>query len=433
LASNSQFLAKPEDKSGAASPAIQALEFLGVQAQRSERPSTEHEAQQILAQAFQKKQRIFPCGGGTSTGVGVLPETVDVALDTTGMDRVLAFDPQNLNLAVLAGMTVDAINEFLAGQGKGFFLPLDPPLSHKATIGGVYATNSAGPSRLRYGTIRDQVLGVRGADAQGREMGFGGKTVKNVSGYDLTKFFIGSAGSLGLITSMSFRVLPLPDASSFCEFIFGSLEDLEKFLAALRTSILVPSAVVVTEAAAKGGAGKAAGLRFRVLISFEGHKRAVERQNQDSLNLARESGGTGEAKIGRDPMMKNLRAAYDPDEWTRDSLALKVTVPIARGPRTFVSIGELLKECGLEAKIVLFAGSGVIPLYVKGTNQEGISRFIAGAKEIGQAAGGYATPLWGPRKVLSGWGPRVEPALYRLILQPLKNKLDPSGVFPPVI
>jgi glycolate oxidase FAD binding subunit len=426
-------MAKSAGETGAVSSAIQELDFLGVHAKGTERPPTEHEAQRILAQAFQKKQTVFPCGGGTAMGVGVLPETVDVALDITGMNRVLAFDPQNLNLAVLAGMTIDAINEYLAGQEKGFFLPLDPPLSNRATIGGVYATNAMGPSRLRYGTIRDQVLGVRGADARGREMGFGGKTVKNVSGYDLTKFFIGSAGSLCLITSMSFRVLPLPDASSLCDLIFGSLEDLEKFLAALRASVLVPSAVLAAGAAAEPGASNPAGLRFRVLISFEGHRRAVERQNKDSLSLARDFGGTGEARTGRDIMVKSLRAAFDPDGWTRDLLALKVSGPIAQGPRTYVAIWKLSKECGLEASIVLFAGNGVISLYVKGTNKEGLSRFIAGVKAIGQAAGGYSTPIWGHRTLLSGWGPRVEPALHRYVLQPLKDKLDPTGVFPPII
>ena len=111
-------------------------------------------------------------------------------------------------MTVLAGTTLNGINEFLAGQGNGFFLPLDPPFSERATIGGVYASNGSGPSRLRYGAVRDQVLGVRGIDAQGGEVGFGGKTVKNVSGYDLTKFLIGSAGSLCLITAAIMRVYP---------------------------------------------------------------------------------------------------------------------------------------------------------------------------------------------------------------------------------
>jgi glycolate oxidase FAD binding subunit len=433
LASNNELLAKSAGETGAVSSAGQDLEFLGVHAKRTEMPATEREAQRVIAQAFRERQMVLPYGGGTAMGMGVLPETVSIALDMTGMNRVLAFDPQNLNLAVLGGMRIDAINEFLAGQGKGFFLPLDPPLSQRATIGGVYVTNASGPSRLRYGTVRDQVLGVRGVDARGREVGFGGKTVKNVSGYDLTKFFIGSVGSLCLVTSISFRVLPLPDASSLCDLIFGRLEELEKFLTALRSSVLVPSAVVVTGAGAEPGDRDPAGSRFRVLISFEGHSQAVERQNKDLQNLAREFGGSGVARTGRDTMVKSLRVALDPDILNPDSLALKVSVSIAQGPRTYVGIQKLSKECGQEAKIALFAGNGVVSVYLKGTNKEGLSRFIAGVRDIGQAAGGYSTPIWGHRNLVSDWGPRVEPALHRYVLQPLKDKLDPTGIFPPII
>jgi len=181
LASNNA-LSTTDAGRAAASPGIRELESLGVNVKRVEKPTQEKEAQQILAKAHREKLTVFPCGGGTALGSGVLPEKVDIALDTTGMDRVLAFDGNNLNIAVLGGMTLDAINQFLAGQGKGFFLPLDPPLPNRATIGGVYAANGSGPLRLRYGVVRDQALGVRGADARGEEIGFGGKTVKNVSG-----------------------------------------------------------------------------------------------------------------------------------------------------------------------------------------------------------------------------------------------------------
>ena len=155
---------------------------MGVQVKHIEKPSKEREAQQILAQAFKEKMQVLACGGGTSLGAGILPEAVDLVLDTTGMNRVLAFDPRNLNVTVLGGMTLKAINDFLSSQEKGFFLPLDPPLAHRATVGGVYAANGSGPSRLRYGTVRDQVLGVRGVDAQGREVGFGEKLSRTYPG-----------------------------------------------------------------------------------------------------------------------------------------------------------------------------------------------------------------------------------------------------------
>jgi len=387
---------------------FRTLESLGVEARHVERPTKEREAQQVLARAFKEKLTVLPVGGATAISAGTLPERVDIVLDMTGMEGIAHFDISNLNMTVLAGTTLNGINEFLAGQGNGFFLPLDPPFSERATIGGVYASNGSGPSRLRYGAVRDQVLGVRGIDAQGGEVGFGGKTVKNVSGYDLTKFLIGSAGSLCLITAAIMRVYPLPAASSICEVAFPAIGELEKFLQALRSSVLLPSGVTVEQVL---GA-------FRVLSAFEGHPLAVERENRDFLSLAGPFGGKGEAKMGREVMEEAIRGAIEP---VGDAMAIKVTVPLSEGPATLAG----LKDLAGPAKTVLFAGNGVILVY--GADE----RIIDGAKRL--AAHGYVAPIRLHRSLLSTWGPRVNPALEQIVLRPIKEKLDPSGVFPPIL
>jgi glycolate oxidase FAD binding subunit len=387
---------------------FRTLESLGVEARHVERPTKEREAQQVLARAFKEKLTVLPVGGATAISAGTLPERVDIVLDMTGMEGIAHFDISNLNMTVLAGTTLNGINEFLAGQGNGFFLPLDPPFSERATIGGVYASNGSGPSRLRYGAVRDQVLGVRGIDAQGGEVGFGGKTVKNVSGYDLTKFLIGSAGSLCLITAAIMRVYPLPAASSICEVTFPAIGELEKFLQALRSSVLLPSGITVEQVL---GA-------FRVLSAFEGHPLAVERENRDFLSMAGPFGGKGEAKMGREVMGKAIRGAIEP---VGDAMAIKVTVPLSEGPATLAG----LKDLAGPAKTVLFAGNGVILVY--GADE----RIIDGAKRL--AAHGYVAPIRLHRSLLSTWGPRVNPALEQFVLRPIKEKLDPSGVFPPIL
>jgi glycolate dehydrogenase FAD-binding subunit len=408
------------------------LESLGVRVKRTERPAAEKEAQRILGQAFKEKWTVLPCGGGTSLAAGVLPETVDMVLVTTGMNRVLAFDPRNLNMAVSAGMTLDQVNQFLAGQENGFFLPLDPPQSYRATIGGAYAANSSGPLRLRYGTLRDQVLGVRGADSQGREVGFGGKTVKNVSGYDLTKFFIGSAGSLCLITSLSLRVYPLPESSSLCDLIFGTLEELEKFLGALQRSVLIPSAVVVTGLSGGPGVSDTVGMRFRVMIGCEGLSQAVERQNRDLLKLASEFGGLGDARTGRDTMIRGIRSTVEPDRFLEDPLFLKISVPIIQGLRTFAVIHKAAQQYGLPLKGVLSAADGVMFLYTGEAQKKNTAIFLKELKDMVAAGRGYIAPLLAHRSFLQSWGTRAEPSLHRLVLQRIKERLDPTGVFPPI-
>ncbi len=387
---------------------LRILESLGVAVKHVERPAKESEAQQILAKAFKEKLTVLPVGGATAISAGALPERVDIVLDMTGLDGMAHFDISNLNMTVLAGTAIDSINEFLSGQGKGFFLPLDPPLSKRATIGGVYASNGSGPCRLRYGTLRDQALGVRGIDAQGNEVGFGGTTVKNVSGYDLTKFLIGSAGSLCLITAVVMRVYPLPEAASVCDVTFPAIGELGKFLLGLRSSVLLPSGVTVEPV---NGA-------FRVLSAFEGHPLAVERENRDFLALAGTFGGKGEAKMGREIMREAMRGAIDP---TGEAMAIKVTVPLSEGPAALAR----LKELAGPAKTVLLAGNGVILVY--GADE----RIIDGAK--GLASRGYVAPVRLHRGLLSTWGPRVDPTLEQFVLRPIKEKLDPSGVFPPIL
>jgi len=433
LAPDKDFSSSPLGNLGNASAGVQGLQSLGVQVKRVEKPAAEKEAREILARASQDRQTIFSCGGGTSLSSGVLPEKVDLVLDTTGMNKVLDFDPRNLNLEVAAGMTLDRINEFLAGQEKGFFLPLDPPGSNRATLGGAYAANSSGPMRLRYGTLRDLVLGVRGIDSRGREIAFGGKTVKNVSGYDFTKFLIGSAGSLCLITSAVIRVYPLPEASSLCDLVFGTLEELEKFLAALRSSVFIPSAVAVTELAGGPGVSDSAGVRFRVRIGLEGHRLAVERQNKVLPNLAREFGGFGDARTGRDGMLREIRSAVNPDRTFENPLFLKISVPIAQGPRTFVSLHTAARQYGLAAKLVLCPANGLLFLFAEGSSRKPAGDLLRDLKDLIAAAGGYLGPLLAHRSLLVNWGARVEPALHQLAFQPIKDRLDPTGVFPAIV
>jgi hypothetical protein len=130
--------------------------------------------------------------------------------------------------------------------------------------------------------------------------------------------------------------------------------------------------------------------------------------------------------------VKALRGAVDPAEAGPDRLALKITVPIAQGPPTLVALGKLAKECGLVAKTALYAGNGVILLYTAAQG-DAASRLINGVKDLGRSAGGYIAPIRLQRALLSGWGPRVDPALHQFVLKPIKEKLDPAGVLPPII
>jgi FAD/FMN-containing dehydrogenase len=126
---------------------------------------------------------------------------------------------------------------------------MDPPFSEKATLGGIVAANTTGPRRLLYGLPRDLVLGVRFVTPKGDIIGAGGKTVKNVSGYDVSKLMIGSLGSLGILCEMTLRLLPLPEKMETLLFSFDSFSDAGAFAAAILGTKLLPAAVEVVNRA----------------------------------------------------------------------------------------------------------------------------------------------------------------------------------------
>lgn len=408
------------DKMGAA---MQELLALGVAVGTVHKPGAEPEVQEILERASRQGQSVLPLGGGTALGIMALPEKVDVVLDLTGLGDVLAFDEKNLNMTVQAGATVDSVNEFLSAQGRGFRLPLDPPWSHRATLGGVYAANASGPSRLLYGTIRDQLLGVRAVDAGGRLLNFGGLTVKNVSGYDLTKFFIGSAGRLCVITRLSLRVHPLPEAASLGEVVLEGEENLRGLLAELRASVLIPLAVVANVTTSEEG--------FRLRVAFEGQPEAVERQNRDFAKMTRSHGGQVVFHPGQQAVFDHLRTAVNPQEDDGAGLTLKASVPVVQGPAMCSIVRRLAGERGVEAKVALLAGNGVLYVHARGTAGD-LPGFVTDVLEAAGDLQGHLAVIKALRGMQTARGTPPDPVVEHKVLRPVKEALDPQGVLLPL-
>ena len=133
-------------------------------------------------------------GGGTQLDLGMPPARVGPVVETTGLNRIVEYEPADLTVTVEAGMRFAELQRILGEQGQ--FLALDPPLEDEATIGGAIATNASGPLRFAFGTARDLVIGTRVANPDGSVTHAGGRVVKNVAGYDLNKLYIGSLGTL---------------------------------------------------------------------------------------------------------------------------------------------------------------------------------------------------------------------------------------------
>jgi glycolate oxidase FAD binding subunit len=179
-----------------------------VSAQTVEKPASADDLARVLREAASQKLGVVPRGGGRASLMGNPLLRSDVVIDTTRLDRVLEHSQADMVVSVEAGITLEALQALLGKTGQ--FLPLDPFNSPGHTIGGLLATGWTGPLRLRYGSPRDFLIGIRVALPDGKLASAGGRVVKNVSGYDMMKLHYGALGSLGVIVAASFKVFPKP-------------------------------------------------------------------------------------------------------------------------------------------------------------------------------------------------------------------------------
>ncbi len=198
-------------------------------------PTTPEEMAAVLAWASLHGQPVVVRGGGTHLDWGRRPADVGLIVSTKRLNRITRYEPGDLTVSVEAGISIADLNRELARHGQ--WLPLDVA-SESATIGGAIATNDSGPLRHRYGTPRDQIIGVRLATADGRLAVAGGQVVKNVAGYDLAKLVAGSFGSLAGIVSATFKLAPMPAASTTLVMSFETSAAMAAAAAALSASQL---------------------------------------------------------------------------------------------------------------------------------------------------------------------------------------------------
>ncbi|HLJ20424.1 MAG TPA: FAD-binding oxidoreductase [Stellaceae bacterium] len=173
-----------------------------------EKPATAEELATRLREAAAGRLAVAPVGGGRARGMGNPLERCDVELHTARLDRVLEHSQADMIVSVEAGIRLEDLQAELAKAGQ--FLPLDAFRSPGHTIGGLLATGWTGPLRMRYGSPRDFLIGIRVALPDGKLVTAGGRVVKNVSGYDMMKLHYGALGTLGVIVAASFKVFPKP-------------------------------------------------------------------------------------------------------------------------------------------------------------------------------------------------------------------------------
>jgi len=229
-------------------------------------PTTAQELALQLAEANAGKRLVLPRGGGSKSDWGNPGARADVVLSTSGLDRVVEHAWGDMTATVEAGCTVANLQGALAQHGQR--LAIDPLWPERATIGGILATNDSGALRLRFGSLRDLIIGITIALPDGVLAMSGGKVVKNVAGYDLPKLMTGSLGTLGVIVQATFRLHPLPAHRRTLSAVVADLNAAQSLMLGIQASQLAHSALQLRTAS------------MEVDILFEGTEAGIGAQQR---------------------------------------------------------------------------------------------------------------------------------------------------------
>jgi glycolate oxidase FAD binding subunit len=248
----------------------------GVQPRLVLEPVNEQQLAAVLRLANDAGLAVIPRGSGTKLSWGNPPARADIILSTARLDKIIEHAWADLTVSVEAGCTIQKLQEALARHGQR--LALDPLWPEKATISGILSTNDSGPLRLRFGALRDLIIGVTLALPDGTLASSGGKVVKNVAGYDLPKLVTGALGTLAVITRAVFRLHPLPRNAKTLSISGCTLEDMQRFVLRVQDSKLAHTALQ---------ARNTQDAESVVDILFEGTEAGIAAQEAQLRDLAR--------------------------------------------------------------------------------------------------------------------------------------------------
>ncbi|MYI93032.1 FAD-binding oxidoreductase, partial [Candidatus Poribacteria bacterium] len=214
-------------------------------------PADKSEMQDVLRIASERNVSVIPAGSGSKLSIGNVVPEIGIVMSTKRLNKVIEYEPADLTVTVESGIRLSDLQKELAVHRQ--YLPLNPPYADNCTIGGIVATNSSGPLRLQHGTARNLVLGLHVMLANGTVVKSGGKVVKNVAGYDLNKLYIGSYGTLGIITEVSLKLSPIPPHETIFSAQYDTIQKaIHDGLSIVSSQVLPSYVVLMTECAVNG-------------------------------------------------------------------------------------------------------------------------------------------------------------------------------------
>jgi len=414
-------------------------------------PKSTEEVSGVMRIAYRESIPVVPRGMASGLAAASVPFSGGIALSLTRMNRILEIDEANMTATAEAGVITAHLQETV--EAKGLFYPPDPSSIKQSTLGGNVACNAGGPRCLKYGVTADYVMGLTVVLADGRVIRTGGKSIKNVTGYNLTQLFVGSEGTLGVITEVLVRLLTKPQHVRTALAIFPRLDDASRTVNNILTGGIIPATLEMMDETAIACIEEAMHLGLPLdkeailILEADGSDEAVVLQEIEAIVRICRQSGASEVKVAKDEAERaelwRARRSLSPSLARRapNKLGEDIAVPRSQIPEMVRRIKQISRKYDLPIVIFGHAGDGNLHpniLFDKRDEaqwarvQQAVGDIFAAAVELGGTLSGeHGVGVLKRAYLESALGP-VSIEVQRRIKQALdpKNILNPGKIFP---
>lgn len=408
-------------------------------------PKTTQEVSDIIKLANKYLIPVYPRGSATSLSGGSLPVKGGMLVDMSQFDKRLMIDRENLLAIASASVITSEIHK--KAEEFGLFYPPDPSSSHVSTIGGNLLENSSGPKGLKYGTTKEYVIGLEVVTPTGEIIRTGGKTVKNVTGYDITRLIVGSEGTLGIVTEVILRLIPKPKGVRTLLASFNHLEDSGHAITKILASGILPSAMELMDNACIRAvenyqpSGLPVDADALIIVEIDGHPSALEEEAKKCEEICYHQGALN-VKIAKDEEERQeiwkARKMVSPaiTQMGPTKISEDATVPRSKIPDMVSKLKEIREKYNLNLVVFGHAGDGNLHpnIITDKRNIEEMKRAENAISEIFETAISLGGTLSGEHGIGILKAPYMEKELGEaglLMMKKIKEAWDPNNIMNP--
>ena len=410
------------------------------------RPDSTEQVSQVMQVAWREEIAVVPRGMASGLAAASIPLTGGMVLDTCRLNRIIEIDEVNFIVTAEAGVITQHLADEVAK--KGLFYPPDPSSIKQSTLGGNVACNAGGPRCLKYGVTGDYVMGLTVVLADGRVLRTGGKAIKNVTGYNLSQLFVGSEGTLGVITELILRLIPLPKVARTAKASFPRLRDASVCVNNILTAGIIPATIELMDETAIATIEEAMHLGLpldveaMLIIEADGREEGSVVQEIEAIADICRATGASEVEVARTEedraTLWTARRSISPSLARRapNKLGEDISVPRSAIPEAIAGIKEISRRHGIPIAIFGHAGDGNLHpniLFDK-RDPEQVEKMEQAAADVFKLSLELGGTLSGEHGVGALKKPYLEDAVGPLaieVMRSLRRTLDPKGILNP--